>query len=149
MKAFGFLVLLCLAVLTEACMGYSWGRQRLQQKNIYDDPLEICSLDPITGWYRDGYARTDNNDRGLHVVCATMTQEFLDYTKGMGNDLSTPRPWFPGLKPGDRWALCAVRWFQAQRAGKAPMVKLNATNKKALTIVPRRLLEQYDDRHMP
>ena len=99
----------------------------------------------------------------------------------MGNDLSTPRPWFPGLKPGklkkhfsklvlyamrnfyrirfhclcnfflsgDRWALCAVRWFQAQRAGKAPMVKLNATNKKALTIVPRRLLEQYDDRHMP
>ena len=98
----------------------SWGSQRLQQKNIYNDPLEVCSLDPITGWYRDGYARTDNNDRGLHVVCATMTQEvrlsknlilnslkncvfffqFLDYTKGMGNDLSTPRPWFPGLKPG-------------------------------------------------
>ena len=78
---------------------YSWG-QRLQQKNIYNDPLEICSLDPVTGWYRDGYARTDNNDRGLHVVCATMTQEFLDYTKSMGNDLSTPRPWFPGLRPG-------------------------------------------------
>ena len=77
MKAFGFLVLLCLSVLTEACMGYSWGRQSLQQKNIYDDPLEICSLDPITGWYRDGYARTDNNDRGLHVVCATMTQEVI------------------------------------------------------------------------
>lgn len=77
-----------------------------------------------------------------------MTQEFLDYTKSMGNDLSTPRPWFPGLRPGDNWALCAVRWYQAQRAGKAPLVKLKATNKKALTIVPLDLLEQYDDRQL-
>jgi len=66
----------------------------------------------------------------------------------MGNDLSTPRPWFPGLRPGDRWALCAIRWFQAQQAGKAPFVKLAATNKKALTIVSRSLLEQYDDRNL-
>merc|ERR1711963_847166 len=76
MKAYELLLLLCLTVLTTACFGqrYSWGN-RFHQKNIYNDPLEICSLDPVTGWFRDGYARTDNNDRGLHVVCATMTQE--------------------------------------------------------------------------
>merc|ERR1711944_280536 len=141
-----FLVTLSLIALSNACFGqrYSWSN-RQQQKNIYGQPLQICSLNPRTGWFRDGYARTDGNDRGLHVVCATMTREFLEYTKRMGNDLSTPRPWFPGLKPGDKWALCAVRWYQAYRAGKAPYVNLNSTNKKALTVVPLNILEEFDD----
>jgi len=141
------LITLGLILILNRCLGqryYSWAN-RINQKNIYNQQLEICSLNPRTGWFRDGYARTDDNDRGLHVVCATMTREFLEYTKMMGNDLSTPRPWFPGLRPGDKWALCAVRWYQAYRAGKAPYVKLNATNKKALTIVPLNILENFND----
>jgi uncharacterized protein (DUF2237 family) len=107
-------------------------------ENIYGSPLDgiICSTDPMTGWYRDGTCKTGPNDRGTHVVCAEMTQEFLDYTKSMGNDLSTPSPWgFPGLKPGNRWCLCALRWTQAYRAGKAPPVIPQATHKKALQFV--------------
>ena len=84
------------------------------QKNIYGDPLKICSTSPITGWYRDGYLNTDAMDTGSHTVCATMTAEFLTFTKSVGNDLSSPHPpAFPGLKPGDRWGLCAGRWFEA------------------------------------
>jgi len=119
------------------------------EKNIHNQHLEVCSLNPLTGWFRDGYARTDHPDRGNHVVCATMTQEFLDYTKSMDNDLSIPRLWFSRLRPGDHWALSARRWYQAQRAGCAPMVKLDATNKKALTIIPLGLLERYDDTIIP
>jgi len=87
------LITLGLILILNRCLGqryYSWAN-RINQKNIYNQQLEICSLNPRTGWFRDGYARTDNNDRGLHVVCATMTREFLEYTKMMGNDLSTPR----------------------------------------------------------
>jgi len=119
------------------------------QPNIYRRPLEICSTNPMTGWFRDGYARTDSRDRGAHVVCATMTQNFLTYTKNQGNDLSTPHPpAFPGLKPGDRWALCASRWYEAFTAGFAPMVKLEATHFKALEFVPLETLEQFDDRKL-
>ena len=118
----------------------------MNQKNVYDNPLELCSLDPCTGWFRDGYARTDDNDQGTHVACATMTQDFLDYTKSQGNDLITPHlPGFPGLKAGDRWVICILRWHEAQKAGHAPLLKLNATNKKALEYVDLQLLEEYDD----
>jgi len=103
-------------------------------ENIYGSPLEgiICSTSPMTGWYRDGTCKTGPNDRGTHVVCAQMTQEFLDYTKSVGNDLSTRRGSFPGLRPGDQWCLCAMRWTQAWRVGKAPPVVPQATHKKAL-----------------
>lgn len=86
----------------------------------------------MIGWYRDGYCRTDEQDRGLHTVCATMTRSFLEYTKSKGNDLSTPNSYFPGLKPGDSWCLCAARWDEARRAGFAPKVKLEATNEVCL-----------------
>jgi len=94
-------------------------------------------MDPLTGWFRDGCCKTDDHDRGRHVVCAQMTETFLTFTKARGNDLSTPAPGynFPGLKPGDRWCLCAVRWKEALDAGCAPPVVLSSTHKKALEYV--------------
>ena len=98
--------------------------------------MEICSSNPMTGYYRDGFCHTGPDDVGTHVVCANMTDEFLKYTKSKGNDLSTPQgPSFPGLKAGDNWCLCALRWDQAKKAGKAPPVNLKSTNKKALDYV--------------
>jgi uncharacterized protein (DUF2237 family) len=113
------------------------------QKNIYNEPLETCSMDPMTGWFRDGYCNTDNNDEGTHTVCARVNDEFLEYTKSKGNDLSTPNEYFPGLKDGDHWCLCALRWSQALKAGKAPPLNLNATNKKTLDHVDLDILENY------
>ena len=89
-------------------------------RSVADTPLQVCSTKPMTGWFRDGYCRTQSADKGRHVVCAEMTQEFLDFTRRRGNDLSTPRGRFVGLKPGDRWCLCALRWREAHEAGKAP-----------------------------
>ena len=105
--------------------------------NIDGEALAVCSTDPMTGWFRNGKCATGPNDRGVHVVCAEMTSEFLAYTKGRGNDLSTPAPkyGFPGLQPGDRWCLCAARWEEARRAGKAPPVVVEATHGRALDIV--------------
>merc|ERR1712135_22571 len=107
-------------------------------ENIYGSPLTVpCSTDPMTGWFRDGTCKTGPNDRGTHVVCAQMTNKFLEFPKSKGNDLSTPRSWgFPGLKPGDRWCLCAVRWLEAWRNGTAPPVVPQATHKKALRFYP-------------
>ena len=82
-------------------------------KNIMGNELELCSEEPMTGYWRDGYCKTNEHDQGSHTVCAEITDEFLEYTKSMGNDLSTPRGGFPGLKPGDKWCLCASRWLQA------------------------------------
>ena len=106
-------------------------------KNVLGGDLEICCTSPMTGFYRDGYCATGPSDHGRHVVCAVMTQAFLDYTKAQGNDLCTARPeyQFPGLKAGDKWCLCAVRWKEALEAGVAPKVILEATHAKALTIV--------------
>jgi len=101
-------------------------------KSVADTPLQVCSTKPMTGWFRDGYCRTQSADKGRHVVCAEMTQEFLDFTRRRGNDLSTPRGRFVGLKPGDRWCLCALRWREAHEAGKAPPVELEATDASAL-----------------
>lgn len=109
-----------------------------EPQNVLGGPLAPCSLDPVTGFYRDGRCATGPEDRGTHVVCAVMTAEFLTFTASRGNDLSTPRPeWdFPGLRPGDRWCLCLSRWTEARAAGVAPPVVLEATHAKALEAVP-------------
>jgi len=99
-------------------------------KNILGQDLLPCSTEPMTGFYRDGCCRTGPGDRGVHTVCAVMTNEFLAFSKSRGNDLSTPRPeWnFPGLKEGDRWCLCAPRWQEAYEAGSAPRIVAGATH---------------------
>ncbi|MEI7668554.1 MAG: DUF2237 domain-containing protein [Pseudomonadota bacterium] len=101
-------------------------------KNILGKPLESCCDNEPVGFYRDGYCRTGADDTGLHVVSATVTQEFLDFTKSKGNDLQTPVPkyGFKGLNPGDKWCLCAARWSEAEKAGVAPPVDLRATHEK-------------------
>jgi uncharacterized protein (DUF2237 family) len=105
--------------------------------NVLGEPLQSCSFDPLTGYFRDGCCNTDEQDHGTHVVCARMTEAFLRFSAERGNDLITPRPeWrFTGLKPGDRWCLCATRWREAFRAGMAPPVVLAATHQKALAYV--------------
>ncbi|MEO1494249.1 MAG: DUF2237 domain-containing protein [Pseudomonadota bacterium] len=106
--------------------------------NVLGEALTSCSTDPMTGFFRNGSCDTCAEDHGSHTVCAVMTAEFLAFSKSVGNDLSTPVPeyGFDGLKPGDQWCLCAVRFLQAYEAGKAPRVKLTATHKRALDVVP-------------
>ncbi|MEB3229363.1 MAG: DUF2237 domain-containing protein [Leptolyngbyaceae bacterium] len=113
--------------------------------NVLGTPLQPCCTDPITGFYRDGLCRTGAGDMGAHVVCAEMTAEFLEFTKARGNDLSTPVPMyqFPGLKPGDRWCLCASRWKEALDAGMAPKVVLASTHASALEYVSLSDLQPY------
>ena len=113
--------------------------------NVLGGPLKACSFSPLTGFYRDGCCNTDGNDRGTHVVCAKVTAEFLDYSLARGNDLITPKPEyrFAGLKPGDRWCLCAVRWREALLAGVAPPVVLEATHAKALELVTLEQLQLH------
>ena len=115
----------------------------VQQKNIYNEPLKPCSMNPLTGYHRSGYCFTDDMDQGTHTVCARVNDEFLDYTKSKGNDLSTPSNSFPGLKEGDNWCLCALRWKQAMKAGKAPPIDLESTNKKTLEYIDTDTLENY------
>jgi uncharacterized protein (DUF2237 family) len=106
-------------------------------KNVLRTELQSCCTDPMTGFYRNGYCHTGPQDTGRHVVCAVMTAEFLAFSKSKGNDLITPIPHyqFPGLKPGDQWCLCALRWKEAFDAGVAPPVILEATHEKALEYV--------------
>ena len=108
-----------------------------QSLNVFGQPLMLCCNAPKTGFYRDGFCNTGSNDVGTHVICAEMTAEFLSFTKSKGNDLSTPNPFydFPGLKPGDFWCLCAIRWKEAYDADAAPKVKLESTHEKALDFV--------------
>ena len=101
-------------------------------RNVLGGELELCSLDPLTGWYRNGCCDTGGDDLGVHVVCAQVTDEFLEFSKAQGNDLSTPQPGFDGLRAGDRWCLCASRWQEALDAGVAPPVVLEATHLQAL-----------------
>ena len=112
--------------------------------NVLTEELKGCSDDPLTGYYRDGFCHTGETDTGTHVVCAEMTDEFLEFTASRGNDLSTPHPeWmFPGLKPGDRWCLCVLRWKEALEDGFAPPVVLESTHIRALEYVD---LEQLQD----
>ena len=104
--------------------------------NVLGTELQCCCKAPITGYYRDGYCRIGPGDVGLHTVCARMTKEFLEYSSSRGNDLVTPQqPYFPGLKPGDRWCLCVTRWKEALEAGVAPPVDLEATHSSAVEFV--------------
>jgi len=118
------------------------------QKNLLGQPLEPCSTRPMTGFFRTGCCETDEQDRGRHVVCAEMTEAFLAFSARRGNDLSTPRPGFAGLRPGDHWCLCAARWKEALDADAAPPVVLAATHESATEIVDRHaLLAHATDPH--
>ena len=114
-------------------------------RNVLGDKLQSCSEAPVTGFYRDGCCNTGPDDLGLHTVCALMTREFLEFSRARGNDLSTPMPQmgFPGLKPGDRWCLCAARWREALDAGMAPWVFLTSTHEATLEVVSLEDLKKY------
>jgi uncharacterized protein (DUF2237 family) len=111
-------------------------------RNIFGEPLQNCGTDPLTGFFRDGCCNTGPQDHGSHTVCVEVTAEFLQFSESAGNDLSTPRPQFdfPGLKPGDRWCLCAARWLEAYNADCAPRVLVQSTHEAALQIVPLKIL---------
>lgn len=116
-----------------------------KEKNLLGGKLEICSLNPKTGFHRTGKCQTGPQDHGCHAICIEVTEKFLEFSKASGNDLSTPAPQysFPGLKEGDRWCLCALRWKEAYDAGAAPIVVLEATSEAALKHVSRSVLEEF------
>jgi len=113
--------------------------------NVFGEPLLPCSEDPVTGFFRDGCCNTNAQDVGSHTVCIQVTEEFLQYSRFAGNDLSSPVPefGFPGLKPGDRWCLCAPRWLEAYEREMAPKVFLTRTHRRALEVIPLEVLRQY------
>lgn len=118
------------------------------QLNVLGEALVTCSVDPLTGYFRDGCCRTDASDRGSHVVCVILTAEFLEFSARHGNDLITPRPeyQFPGLRPGDRWCVCGLRWIEALRAGVVAPVVLEATHEKILEYVSLETLVHHAHR---
>jgi len=113
--------------------------------NVLGEPLESCSTDPVTGFMRDGCCNTSEEDHGVHTVCIEVTEQFLEYSRFAGNDLSTPHPefGFPGLRHGDRWCLCAARWLEAYEKGVAPKIFLNSTHIRTLETVPLELLQEF------
>jgi len=115
------------------------------QKNVLGDPLVECSTSPMTGFYRDGQCRVGPEDHGCHAICCEVNEAFLEFSRQSGNDLSTPMPayGFPGLRPGDRWCVCADRWREALDAGYACPVFLAGTSEAALQYVSRSILEEY------
>lgn len=116
-----------------------------QEKNVFGEELGACSILPMTGFYRDGCCRTGPQDSGMHIVCTEVTEQFLEFSKLKGNDLSTPNPEFdfPGLKPGDRWCVCALRWKEAMDSGYAPPVILASTHESVLEILSLEDLKKY------
>ena len=124
-------------------------RKKRRVLNVLGKPLVPCSMNPVTGYFRNGYCSTGPSDTGTHVVCAVVTDKFLQFSKDQGNDLITPAPGFPGLKAGDKWCLCAYRWKEAYEAYKAsnidvvPSVILESTNRAVLRIVPLKILKQF------
>jgi uncharacterized protein (DUF2237 family) len=114
-------------------------------KNVLGQPLDVCGCQPMTGFYRTGCCETGPDDLGVHTICCIVSEDFLRVSKELGNDLSTPMPQygFAGLKPGDRWCLCADRWLQVQRAGAACPIVLEATHEATLAIVPFEILIHY------
>ena len=114
-------------------------------RNVFGEPLKICCTDPMTGYFRDGLCKTATEDRGTHTVCAIMSDEFLSFSATRGNDLITPMPYyqFPGLKAGDKWCLCVKRWIEAEKAGKAPKLILEATHEKTLEYTSLDILVKY------
>jgi uncharacterized protein (DUF2237 family) len=119
--------------------------QKSEQKNVFGEELETCSTSPMTGFYRDGCCGTGPEDIGMHVVCTEVTEEFLEFSKSRGNDLSTPNPefGFPGLKPGDRWCVCALRWKEAMDNGYASPVVLASTNESVLEVISLEDLKRH------
>ena len=119
--------------------------QKNMALNVLGQPLVPCSFEPLTGFFRDGCCKTDEEDIGSHLVCAIVTQDFLQFSLSKGNDLITPRPeyQFPGLVAGDQWCLCLNRWIESVQAECAPMIKLESTNIKALELVSLDFLKQY------
>jgi len=117
----------------------------MDERNVLGGDLEPCSVDPLTGWFRDGSCRTGPQDLGSHTICAVVTEEFLAHQRAIGNDLSTPRPQygFPGLNPGDRWCVTAPNWLRAHQDGAAAPVVLGATNERVLELVPLEVLRRY------
>lgn len=115
------------------------------ERNVFGGPLVGCSVDPLTGWFRDGSCRSGDDDLGQHTICAVVTAEFLAHQRSIGNDLTTPRPEFnfPGLKPGDRWCVTAPNWFRAHNDHAAAPVVLAATNLRVLDIIPLSVLVSY------
>lgn len=114
-------------------------------RNVLGGPLQTCSDRPLTGFFRDGCCNTNDEDVGAHVVCVRVTQDFLEFSAARGNDLITPHPefGFPGLQPGDRWCLCAMRWVEALKAGVAPRLVLAATHESMLEFAPLEELKKY------
>ena len=117
----------------------------MQQFNVFDEPLHECCSDPLTGFFRDGFCNTNEHDHGLHIVCCLIDNNFLDFSLSMGNDLSTPRQEFnfPGLKEGDSWCLCALRWQEAYENNCAPKIFLKRTNKKVTKLIDMSILKQF------
>jgi uncharacterized protein (DUF2237 family) len=121
----------------------------MSEKNVLGTALEPCCMAPMTGYYRNGFCQTGKTDRGAHVICVRVSDDFLKFSKSRGNDLSTPHPeWqFPGLSAGDKWCLCALRWVEALEAGKAPPVILEATHEKMLEFMPLEVLKKHASLH--
>lgn len=117
--------------------------QPVAARNVLGTELRLCGQDPVTGYFRTGYCETDPTDIGVHTVCAEVTEAFLAYTRKRGNDLQSARPGFPGLKPSDRWCLCASRWLEAYEDGVPPPVDLEATHEATLAIVPLEVLRAH------
>jgi len=140
----GFTISIFLSLIIFVNSANSSQLQQNKVTNVLGTALKSCCFNPLTGFYRDGFCHTGANDYGSHTVCAIMTKEFLEFTKSQGNDLSTPKPQFnfPGLKAGDKWCLCSVRWLEAYKNGKASMVELEASHKNALDIIPMEYLKE-------
>tara|TARA_B100001027_G_C16218157_1_gene308465 strand:+ start:688 stop:1065 length:378 start_codon:yes stop_codon:yes gene_type:complete len=113
--------------------------------NVFNKPLEICSRNPLTGYFRDGCCNSNEHDSGMHMICAKMSEDFLNFSFSRGNDLLTPKPEFnfPGLKSGDRWCLCTSRWLEAIKLDVAPKIILSATNKEVLKKISIEILKDY------
>lgn len=119
--------------------------EKFASTNVRGQPLKQCGLDPVTGFFRDGCCNTGHADAGMHTVCAIVTAEFLEFSRRRGNDLTRPFPeaGFPGLRPGDRWCLCASRWVEAYQAGVAPPVDLDATHEETVAVVDLSILKAH------
>ena len=113
--------------------------------NVLGEPLQPCGDDPVTGFFRDGHCNTCAEDAGSHTVCVEVTQEFLEFSRFRGNDLTTPVPahGFPGLRPGDTWCVCAARWLEAYKHDRAPRIHVTRTHRRALEVVPLELMREY------
>ena len=137
-----FIVIIVLINLGMMHISYD-NEHKSPAQNVLGTELESCCLEPLTGWYRDGYCDTEHRDYGVHVVCAIVTDEFLNFSANCGNDLKTARGTFPGLKAGDKWCLCVSRWKEAMEKGLAPPVVLESTHEKTLETVTLEQLKAY------